>query len=231
MRELTKNVDAHNGPAEDLTPDETSSPEPQLSPVLTPAEFRSVLDEIDRLGLTWTSDLPPTVVARDGTANGAFATEKFDEIEERYPTLPNELGYVIWYALTGTEPVPHSVGSEEDLQAKAAIVRETIITPAFQDDFLFRHMLKLPRFENVEWEVIVKTSESGVQRFPGNAYGLVSILLESNSPYGDENESFTFAVNASRLTRLITVLDEMRDALHRATNIGECLKRSIDAPD
>lgn len=198
------------------------------SATLTAAEFRSVLHKIDNLGFTWTSELPPSLVTKDGVANGTFASKKLEEIQNTYPEFPNALGYVIWYAITGTQPLTDVVGTEEDLQAKSAIVWELLITPEFRDEFFFRHMLKIPSFDNVDWEIVVKTAERGVQRFPGNAYAMVSILLEGNPHYNGKNETVSFAINESRLAKLIKVLDEMRVALQRAREIGHQLKRGTD---
>jgi hypothetical protein len=195
---------------------------------LTPDGFRAVLLEIDALGLTWTSDLPPQLAAKaeDGSSN--FASEKLKEIEDRYPSLPNELGYVIWYALTGTVPLTDLVGSRSDLRAKAEIVQELLITPEFRDEFFFSQMVKVPSFDNVDWEVVVKTSERGVQRFPGNAYALVTILMESNSHYGDKRDIATFAINEARLEKLLAIFIDMRDALRRAREVSYRLSNHED---
>ena len=227
MLEAIQNAEAvetvRQSPVE-ITPDRWKH-ESEHKP-LNPEEFRSVLRQLDQMGLTWTSDLPPDLVAKDADTNGALASEKLQEIQNNYPMFPNELGYVIWYALTGTEPLMEVVGTEEDLRMKSAIVRECLITPGFRDEFLFKHMLKVPYFSNLDWEVIVKTSERGVQAFPGNAYALVSVLLESNLQHAEKNEHFTFAINEQRLETLIALFGDMRAALQKARQIGDCLNQS-----
>ena len=213
-----------------LTPElSPESDELQALQPLTPDGFRAVLVEIDALGLTWTSDLPPQLIAKAPDGGSSFASEKLKEIEERYPSLPNELGYVIWYALTGTEPLTDLVGTRSDLRAKAEIVHELLITPEFRDEFFFSQMVKVPSFDNVDWEVVVKTSERGVQRFPGNAYALVTILMENNSHYGDKRDIATFAINEARLEKLLAVFIDMRDALRRAREVSYRLGNHEDA--
>jgi hypothetical protein len=195
---------------------------------LSPDEFRAVLLEIDALGLTWSTELPPQLLAKTQDGTGSFASGKLQEIEDNYPTLPNELGYVIWYALTGTEPVADLVGTKENLDAKAEVVRELLITPEFRDEFFFSQMVKVAFFDNLDWEVVVKTSEQGVQRFPGNAYALVTLLMEGNAHYGDKRETVTFAINETRLERLLGVLIDMRAALQRAREVSYHLAKHED---
>lgn len=195
---------------------------------LSPDKFRRALLEIDSLGLTWTSDLPPDLVAKSKDKSSNFSAEKLEQIEDRYPNLPNELGYVIWYALTGTKPLTDLVGTEADLQAKAEVVKELLVTPEFRDEFFFTQMVKVPSFDNVDWEVIVKTSERGVQHFPGNAYALMTLLMEGNSHYGDKREPVTFAINEVRLERLLAALIDMRTALQRARKFGNQLRNGED---
>lgn len=207
---------------------ETARKDQQAGHSLTPAQFRSVLEEIESLGLTWTSDLPPQLIAKRQNANDAFSREKLQQIGNNYPMFPNELGYVIWYALTGTKTSTDSVGTEADLKAKAEIVRELLITPEFRDEFFFRQLVKVPYIDNLDWEVIVKMSEHGVQRFPGNAYALVSILLEGTSHDGDKPETITFAINEVRLEKLLAVFTDMRDALQRARDVGNQLRECED---
>lgn len=204
-------------------PDSLASNPEDLQP-LSPDKFRSVLLEIDSLGLTWTSDLPPELVAKTKEQSSNFSGKKLEQIEDRYPNLPNELGYVIWYALTGTKPLTDLVGTDADLQAKAEVVKELLVTPEFRDEFFFTQMVKVPSFDNVDWEVIVKTSERGVQHLPGNAYALMTLLMESNSHYGDQRETVTFAINEVRLERLLAALIDMRTALQRARKFGNQLR-------
>ena len=210
-----------------VKPSETV-PQREEAQSLTPDEFRAVLLEIESLGLTWSTDLPPQLLAKTQDGTGSFASGKLEDIEDRYPNLPNELGYVIWYALTGTEPITDLVGTKEDLEAKAEVVRELLITPEFRDEFFFSQMVKVAFFENLDWEVVVKTSEQGVQRFPGNAYALVTLLMEGNAHYGDKRDTVTFAINETRVERLLGVLIDMRAALQRAREVSYHLGKQED---
>ncbi len=231
MREIAANRPTANGAAEEpvpVVPAEGSEIDTQQEhQYLTPKQFRAVLLEIDSLGLTWTTELPPELMAKSQDSSG-FASEKLEQIEESYPTLPNELGYVVWYALTGTEPITELVGTKEDLEAKAEIVRELLITPEFRDEFFFSQMVKVPFFDNLDWEVVVKTCDQGVQRFPGNAYALLTILMESNAHYGDKREAVTLAINEARLERLLAALIDMRAALRRAREVSYHLGKHED---
>jgi hypothetical protein len=231
MRQTAENRPTANGAVEEfplaVAAPGTDAEQESQSP-LTPENFRAVLQEIDSLGLTWSTDLPPELMAKTTDGAGNFASQKLQQIEESYPTLPNELGYVIWYALTGTEPLTDLVGTPEDLQAKAEIVHELLITPEFRDEFLFSQMVKVPFFDNLDWEVVVKTCEQGVQRFPGNAYALVTILMEGNAHYGDKRDAVTFAINETRLERLLATFIDMRDALRRGREISDHLGKHED---
>jgi len=199
---------------------------------LHPSEFRSVLEQLDELGLIWTSDLPPRLIAKEPQINGDSTSKRLAEIQTDYPEFPNELGYVIWYALTGAEPSVDEVGTKEELDNKTAVVRERLITPEFREEFFFRHMLKVPYFDSLDWEVVVKTSERGVQAPPGTAYALVSLLLESH-PYGGKTaQQITFAINHQRLEKLFRLFGDLSIALQKAHRIGDSLHRiPEEAPD
>lgn len=204
--------DRSAGPSGGRVPGEV---QPESSGHLTANEFYSVLRSIDSLGFTWTCDLPPNIKAKDKSVESTLDFNELRRIQNSYPDFPNELGYVIWYVLTGTKPVGGLVGSDEELEKKAGMVRGMVITPEFSSEFFFKHMLKVPYISTIDWEVVLKKFERGVLNAPNNAYALISVLLESTVHDVEKSTSFTFAANEQRIESLIDQLTEILFALRR----------------
>lgn len=180
---------------------------------LSAEQFEYVLRAVDELGLTWTSDMPPNVEAKNQESAPALNSEDFQEIQDEHPRFPYELGHVIWCVLTGRQPVPEMVGDAQEFEQKAGAVRELLISPEFRSDFFFQHMLKVPYFLDLDWEVNIKALERGVQDAPGTSYALVSLLTRNTVHRLDKAENFSFALDERRVGILIDHLLEVRAAL------------------
>jgi hypothetical protein len=194
-------------------------------------QFRAILRKIDRMGLTWTTDLPPSVKAKSPKQAHALYSEKLEEIQAAYPRLSDELGHIIWCVITGSEAVAEVVGSKQVFEQKAEAVREIIISPEFRSEFFFRHMLKVPYFLDLDWEVVVKLLERNVLGAPGTTYALVSLLTHSNVHGLNEAKDVTFAVDEQRVGALINALLEVREALKKAKPLAELHAKQPEGQD
>jgi hypothetical protein len=194
---------------------------------LGPEEFRAVLEKIDSLGLTWTADVPPLLRPRDlKFEKESFPAKEIIEIQNEYPDFPEELGHVIFYALTGSEVMRSTLGSSEDTESKVNIARELVIDrrPDFSSEFFFKYAIKVPYFVDLDWEVVVKAFERNVRDMPRIPYALLSLAFrQSMSPrlFGADIESgrrrtLTVAVDSNLIDKLIASLTEAKDALMKA---------------
>src|SRR5437867_3405664 len=66
---------------------------------LTSDEFRSVLEQTDALGLTWSADIPPRIKPKNGEKRDILLSEEYAKIQQKYPSFPRELGLVMFHAL------------------------------------------------------------------------------------------------------------------------------------
>jgi hypothetical protein len=195
--------------------DEEREPEP-----LSPDEFRKALQRIDALGLTWTADRLPRVKAKDPQAEGVLFSEDFQDTQADYPSLPRELSVVVSYALTGNKIFVAGgidvVGGEEFLEQKAIIVRDLLATPSYRSEFFFKHAIKVPYFESIDWEVVLKTYEKNVQRPIGVPYALLLLTFHNTNPNVgkiDEHRNLTVAADVNLVNKLIATLIEVKTAL------------------
>jgi len=200
---------------EDDEDDDEEEPEP-----LAPDDFRGVLQRIDALGLTWTADRQPRVKAKDPQSEGVLFSEDFQDIQKNYPSLPRELGVVMSYALTGNKVFVAGgievVGGEEFLEQKATIVRELLATPEYRSEFFFKHAIKVPYFESIDWEVVLKTYEKNVERPIGVPYALLLLTFHNTNPNVgkiDEHRNVTVAADVNLVNKLIATLIEVKTAL------------------
>ena len=183
-------------------------------------EFRSVLKRIDHLGLTWSAEIPPSMKAKEPKDRTGLRSKDLREIRDTYPSFPFELGAVIAYALGFGEAPPELVGDPQDVEEKVATVRELVLSSEFRSDFFFKYALKTPYFEEMDWEVVIKAFERGIEAIPRDPYALVSILLRETVFGSDESKTFTFAVDERRVRRLIELLSEIQIAFRKAEALG-----------
>ncbi len=64
-----------------------------ISP-LTPEEFEDGLRKLDALGLTFSVDLLPSIVAKNESSPELINANEFESLQEKYPALPREVGFV-----------------------------------------------------------------------------------------------------------------------------------------
>ncbi|MGI8654293.1 MAG: hypothetical protein ACR2LC_03635 [Pyrinomonadaceae bacterium] len=197
---------------------------------LTPEEFQKVLKRVDELGLTWTADRYPRIKAKDIQLEGALFSEGFEDIRTRYPELPRELSVVVSYALTGNKAFVaggvEAIGGEDYLEPKAAIARELIITPEYRAEFFFKHSIKVPYFESIDWEVVLKTHEKNVARPVGVPYALLLLTFHNTNPKAgklDEHQNITVAVDERLIDGLMSTLIEVKAALENSRQLTDAL--------
>jgi hypothetical protein len=199
---------------------------------LPPDEFRSALEKMDALGLTWTADSVPRVIAKEDASDDAFLSEELEQLQEAYPLLPREVGTVVSHALTGMPAHESIVGGKEYLEKKVAIVRELFITQDYRSDFFFKHALKIPYFESIDWEVIFKTHERNVSDMPGVAYALLMLSFHNPNPRVDrlgQHQEVTAAVDLKLVDKLIGILIDVRTALEDAKRLTGKLNEGTES--
>lgn len=199
---------------EDEEEDEDSD-EDEYEP-LSPEAFRDALKRVDDLGLTWSADRALHVKPKQPELEDALYSEDFSKIQAQYPSLPRELTAVVFHALTGKDAPESVVGSDADLEKKIAAVRDFIITIEFRSEFFFKHAIKVPYFESVDWEVVVKTSEKNVKDMPGTAYALLLLTFHNTNPTVgrlDEHQNITVAVDINLVNKLIRTFVDIKTAL------------------
>lgn len=189
---------------------------------LTAQDFQDALQRIDSLGLTWTADRTLEIKPKNPESEEALYSEEFREIQRKYPALPRELTAVVFHALTGREAPEVIVGDESNLREKVATVRDIIITPEFRSEFFFKHAIKVPYLESVDWEVVVKTRERNVSDIPGTAYALLLLTFHNTNPTVgrlDEHQNTTVAVDINLVNRLIRTFVEIKTALEDSQHV------------
>ena len=191
---------------------------------LTPDEFRDALHRLDTLGVTWTADRMPRLVTKDEASDDAFLSEEYQQLQAKYPALPREVGAVVFHTLTGV-PVPGSiVGSKDDLLKKVAIVQDLLITSEYRSEFFFKHAIKVPYFESIDWEVIFKTHERNVDKSPAIAYALLMLTFHNTNPRVsrlDEHQNMTVAADLNLVNKLIGTLIDIKAALEDTKQLAD----------
>lgn len=210
-----------------IEPDTDDDDDEEYRP-LPADEFRSILQHIDRMGLTWTADFPPRVRFKDAESSNAFLVEEFAQVQKKYPEFPLELGYAIFYGITGDANAAHLLGDENQAREKVAAIIPLISSTDFRADFFFRYAIKVPYFSDIDWEITIKTRERGVQGMPGIAYALLSLVFErpGNPFVANEfgsSEALTVAVNEHLIDKLIKSLNDARDALKSSQEIAHSI--------
>jgi hypothetical protein len=191
---------------------------------LTPNEFRVALRRVDALGLTWTADLLPEVKPKGSEGREALLSEEYREIRQQYPRLPRELSVLVIHILTGQPPFIPVAASKEDLEDKAAAVREIVLTGEFRSEFFFKHAIKVPYFSGVDWEVVLKAFEKNVRGVPAIPYALLSLRFygpRRSSEGEEETKTMTVAVDQHLVDSIISSLIEVKTALKQTQGIAD----------
>ena len=194
---------------------------------LSSDEFRSVLQRLDALNLTWTPDIPPLVRSREVGANDFLFSEEYISIQESHPNFPQELGFAIFHALTGSKSSGSFLGTKEEADQKAKAVREFLDTPEFRKEFFFRYAIKVPYFLDLDWEVVIKAAEKNVETMPRIAYALLSLVFRQPTTAitgGKEKETLTVAVDEKLIDRLMSSLSDVKTALVKAQKVATSIR-------
>lgn len=196
---------------------------------LTVDEFRAVLREVDDLGLTWVAHYPTRPIFKKDAKFDESFREKYIQIQNNYPHFPQEMSSLIAYALLGHKQSPDVVGDEDTLKEKAALLHQTLLTREFRNEFFFKFAIKVPYFEDIDWEIVVKAFERGVKEMPKVAYALLSLTIRdpvdttlSLEECGTEYRTpkfVTVAADGILLGKLITRLSEAKSALEKAHRV------------
>jgi hypothetical protein len=192
---------------------------------LTVDQFREVWERLDKLGITWTTDVPPLPEFRKGFEQGTDFGERYRELQKQFPTFPRELGTVILHKLLHA-----AVGGEVD--QKAEIIRD-LLTQKYRSEFFFKYAIKVPYFEDIDWEVVIKAYERACHGMPKIAYALLmltfrdpvdtTLSVEDAANEYREPEFITVAVNEDLIDNLIAKLSLIRMALAKAQGVADSL--------
>lgn len=194
----------------------------------TPDELRSILQEVDRLGWEWTTDDPPALTAKSESKT----PQPFEDLAKKYPTVPGELAELIKYVLWGWLPSRQLVGHPSDLPAKASVVSEIVLSEDYRSEFFFEHATRLRRFHDLDWEIVVKTAERNINRFPGAAYAHLSLETKETQPdFEERTESLLFAADARALRRMIALLQDALKGLERAKIMAHDMRHEEGGTD
>lgn len=196
---------------------------------LTPEQFEDGLRRIDALGLTFTVDLYPSLVAKNESSSDLIDVDELEEIRKKYPTLPREVGFVAHSTLTGREDALELFGGSESFERKSQIIKEVVLTQEYKSDFFFKHALKVPFFEGIDWEVNFKTHEKGVKGIVYVPYALLMLTFHNPNPrigHFDAHQNVTVAVNKDLLDTMLATLNDVRTALNESHGIAGLLNNT-----
>lgn len=200
-------------------------PEIGIRKPLTVDQFRDAWERLEKLGITWTTDVPPLPTFKEGLEEAADFIERYKEIQKEFPTFPRELGTVILHQLMHA-----GVGVEID--QKAEIVR-SLLTQKYRSEFFFKYAIKVPYFEDIDWEVVIKAYERACHGMPKIAYALLmltfrnpvdtTLTVEDAANEYREPEFITVAVNEELIDNLLAKLSVIRTALTKAQGVADSL--------
>ena len=206
-----------------------SEDEDEEIPPLTPEEFEDGLRRIDLLGLTFSVDLFPSLVAKDEASPELIDSTEFESIRDKYPGLPREVGFVAHNTLTGRKDGVSWLGGNESYERKSQIVKELVLTEEYQTSFFFAHALKVPYFESIDWEVVLKTHEKGVIGSVSIPYALLMLTFHNTNPkLGDldKHQNITVAINRDLIDKMLATLTELRSALEESYKLRDILSKT-----
>lgn len=194
---------------------------------LTPEQFEDGLRRIDSLGLAFTVDLYPGIVAKNESSPDLIDADELEDIKNKYPILPREIGFVAHSILTGRTDTLDLIGGSESFERKSQIVKELVLTEHYKADFFFQHSLKVPFFESIDWEVNFKTHERGVKGVVNIPHALLMLTFHNPNPrlgHLDAHQNVTVAVNRDLVDKLLATLAEVRTALDESFKIADFLE-------
>lgn len=128
--------------------EEEEEPVFETRPPLTLDEFRDVLGRLNKLGISWSTDIPPTPVFHAGQKLDEEFWKEYGAVQREFPTFPFELNSAIFHAFL------HPV-SDQEIDKKAAALSD-LLTQEYRSEFFFKYAIKVSYFEDIDWEVVVK---------------------------------------------------------------------------
>jgi hypothetical protein len=198
---------------------------------LTLSEFGSVLEEVESVGLTWTADIPPRLIASKPETEGALSSPEIVRLQQTYPHFPLEFGSVVFYALTG-KTVSNLAGNKQLLEKKASLIRaKGIITEKFRAEFFFKHAVKVPYFSDLDWEVVFKVYERNVKEPPAISYALLSLEFEAPGRATSGKRRVVVAVDENMVEKLIKDLSEVKLALEKSRSVRRITEEEVVPKD
>lgn len=168
---------------------------------LSADEFRDALDKLVDLGITWSPDIPPVPIVADVAKWTESARKEYSDIQKKYPRFPRELGGVILHELLGHPQPVGLVGPKRELDQKRKLIA-SLLTQEYRSEFFFKFAIKLPYLEQLDWEVVVKAYERGVDKMPRVAYALLQIAMRGPL---DTTQSIERGANSDRTLQVVTV--------------------------
>lgn len=196
---------------------------------LTPEQFQDGLERLDKLGLTFSVDLSPSLKPKDESSPDIIDAEEFEDIQNKYPILPREVGLVAHNTITGNSHGIDLLGGQEFFEKKSEIVERLILTDKYREDFFFQHALKVPYFESIDWEINLKTHEKGVKNNISVPYALLMLSFHNTNPkLGrlDVHQNITVAANRTLIEKLLVNLTEAKLALEESERMREILNKA-----
>lgn len=201
------------------------SSQAEQAKALTLDQFNEAWTKLRQLGIGWTTDIPPNPTFKEGYERDQAFWKEYMELQKRFLNFPRELGTVVLHTLLH----PHA---GHDLDKKAEIVRE-LLTQEYRSEFFFKYAIKVPYFEDIDWEVVIKAHERGVHAMPKIAYALLmltfrnpvntTLSVEDAANEYREPEFITVAVNEELIDNLLEKLVTIRTSLEKAQKVAESI--------
>jgi hypothetical protein len=209
----------------DVEESEKEAPVKKKGP-LTAEEFRRAWEQLRALGITWTADILPVPSFLEGHNRDETFWKQYTELQKQFPTFPRELATVIMHGLVAPQP-------GTDLDEKLNVIRSELFTHDYRADFFFKYAIKVPYLEDLDWEVVIKAHERGVNAMPRIAYALLRLnfrtpdfrnIIDEDALEGyREPDLLTVAVNEELIDKLIERLIEVRRALDKTQKLAASL--------
>lgn len=203
----------------------TEAPVKKKGP-LTAEKFREAWEQLRALGITWTTDVLPVPSFLEGYNRDAAFWKRYVELQKEFPGFPRELASVVMHGLVAPQP-----GTE--LDEKVNIIRSDLLTHDYRAEFFFKYATKVPYFDDLDWEVVIKAHERGVNAMPRIAYALLrlsfrtpnfrNVVNEDTDDDYQEPDVLTVAANEELIDKIIEGLSEARRALDKTQKLAESL--------
>lgn len=200
---------------------EDPAPDSAQEEPISAEEFAAALESLHKTG--WTFDEAARLRRIDDGPANAGNQRDLIALQERYPYLPGEVRELLWFLLTGNDPDPEIVGPSDEIAMKCEVLQRLVLTDALRERFYLRECGKVPRFRELDWEVVIKAVERGHQNAPGYPYALMTLDAVNDVHGHHEHETLSFAIGLHGLRRLVAELSELLarlEEIHQSVNQG-----------